>query len=39
MGSYQLTEWEMGLDELYLRTYEFAKVGKLLLQKGRWNGE
>lgn len=40
------TQWEtcpnghtMGLDGLHLRTDEFAKVGKLLLQKGRWNGE
>ena len=29
----------MGLDGLDLRTDEFAKIGQLLLQKGRWNGE
>ena len=40
------TQWEtcpnghtMGLDGLHLRTDEFAKVGKFLLQKGLWNGE
>ncbi|NLY45567.1 MAG: beta-lactamase family protein, partial [Tissierella sp.] len=40
------TQWEtcpnghtMGLDGLHLRTDEFAKVGQLLLQKGRWNEE
>lgn len=40
------TQWEtcpnghtMGLDGLHLRTDEFAKVGQLLLQKGKWNGE
>ena len=40
------TQWEtcpnghtMGLDGLHLRTDEFAKVGQLLLQNGRWNGE
>lgn len=40
------TQWEtcpnghtMGLDGLHLRTDEFAKIGQLLLQKGRWNGE
>lgn len=40
------TQWQtcpnghtMGLDGLHLRTDELAKVGQLLLQKGRWNGE
>lgn len=27
------------LDGLHLRTDEFAKVGQLLLQKGKWKGE
>lgn len=29
----------MGLDGLHLYTDEFAKVGQLLLQEGKWNGE
>jgi CubicO group peptidase (beta-lactamase class C family) len=40
------TQWEtcpnghtMGLDGLHLRTDEFAQVGQLLLQQGRWNEE
>ncbi len=40
------TQWEtcpnghtMGLDGLHLNTSEFAKIGQLLLQKGRWHDE